>query len=393
MEATFKEGGFQPSRTSHQKRASAGRPVKKWCLGWWRSSSAVERMKKSEVQALSMMRQQSSLIPGNIGIVVPLQQTMSNILMPLPVTCDEYQVFSRSTSGAEAQITDMTQKSHLNTTHAQQQGLSALATELLSKTSKADFSKENEIGGSVNNNVQSAYEVRLKKCLKGDIMQTIIAEGEAANLSYQREDHARSVTAEVSESTKPRFKESKLKIPQKPVSKDQLQYGDSRDYLLQLEQEKQQDRRYSHRIAIRKKQVRYFRSLEGVGEVDDIRTTPPCSKADPQSIANFPIIENVEESARRYPDFIYKPSAARKNVDSDSVSSCSPGHCETEFRPLSCETGKSTDGMVLDLSSASVRRETLRKELAERIRKEALRKKSLLSQSRAASRQSQCQCH
>lgn len=184
------------------------------CLGWWRSSSAVERMKKSEVQALSMMRQQSSLIPGNIGIVVPLQQTMSNILMPLPVTCDEYQVFSRSTSGAEAQITDMTQKSHLNTTHAQQQGLSALATELLSKTSKADFSKENEIGGSVNNNVQSAYEVRLKKCLKGDIMQTIIAEGEAANLSYQREDHARSVTAEVSESTKPRFKESKLKIPQ-----------------------------------------------------------------------------------------------------------------------------------------------------------------------------------
>lgn len=64
----------------------------------------------------------------------------------------------------------MIQKLYLNIIYVQQQGFFVLVIEFLLKMSKVDFSKENEIGGSVNNNVQFVYEVRLKKCLKGDIM-------------------------------------------------------------------------------------------------------------------------------------------------------------------------------------------------------------------------------
>ncbi|KAG0584074.1 hypothetical protein KC19_3G183000 [Ceratodon purpureus] len=313
---------------------------------------------------------------------------MRSITMPLPLTSAENQAAPvRTTSRAQALLVEMVQQSRFSIPGAQQHGLTALATELPPKQKSAEVTENGARGEGEDINYR-----------KEDITQTEFTEGVGKSNNLQEDDVTQIVITEVSEPTEPRFitpKEVSLFDDWRPGSKkiDKPPSVDE-NHWLRVEMEKQHELRLAQKKATRTKELRNLRRFEGAGVDDTNDITPPSIYSSQLSIANFVIKEDIEESVQGYAKFLYRPGAAWKNLGSDSASSTrTSGPLETEFRSNSWESRKSTTELVQGISSASARREAMRKELAERLREDLLRKKLLISQNRAAARaHSSCRC-
>ncbi|XP_024382762.1 uncharacterized protein [Physcomitrium patens] len=340
-----------------------------------------ERKKKSEVEIPRRIRLQSS-VTSRIGrTAVSMQPKTRNITQPLQSRDVGTQATSRTTSKAEVPIIEMAQKSRLSTSHVHQNGLSALVTERSFKKGILKVGKKSDTGG--NNNAQPAHS---------EVMNNL------------REEQSGFATTEVSESTEPRLIMPKkvvlfqdwrlgtLKGPDRPAG-DHWQKAESHEgSLLQVENQKHQDRRFPQKKAIMTEQGMSVRHLEGLIDGDRAKTSPLSSKVGSQSIANYPIFEEVEESARGYANFLYRPGAGWLNVGSETMSSRSSGPSEKGIKPQSCEANKSTSEIVLAVSSANARRQEMRKALIQRLGGEMQRKKFLDSKNCADSKHSQCRC-
>ncbi|KAG0553939.1 hypothetical protein KC19_12G050900 [Ceratodon purpureus] len=346
-------------------------------------------MAMAMAMARPLKRQQSSSITPKKGrTVVPLQLTLRNIMVPLPFAYDDNQPTQRTVSRAQALVETMAQQSRLHTPlvapHAHAQGLSALAPELPPR--KVKSSGKSSISGC-NGLIVCAGEVEAE-CLKED--------GVSVDMSEQRSVRPKQVPWEDPGGPKDwRPGSASQKLRHKSVRVDRGQWA-------RQEIERQQDRRYAQKTALRKKELRYFRRLEGVGrDIDEATNITSNPARDSQSIANIPIREDVEEQAgvHGYAKFLYRPGAPWRNVSSDSASFSSfgrnlnvPSEQSISTRPTTCETKKSTSEIVDSLSSANARRETIRKELAERLQYERARKKRILAQERAATKLQHLQC-
>nr|XP_024382773.1 uncharacterized protein LOC112285807 isoform X8 [Physcomitrium patens] len=371
---------FKDTSGDHE-RANSGGPVKRSYVEWCGSPQVPERKKKSEVEIPRRIRLQSS-VTSRIGrTAVSMQPKTRNITQPLQSRDVGTQATSRTTSKAEVPIIEMAQKSRLSTSHVHQNGLSALVTERSFKKGILKVGKKSDTGG--NNNAQPAHS---------EVMNNL------------REEQSGFATTEVSESTEPRLIMPKkvvlfqdwrlgtLKGPDRPAG-DHWQKAESHEgSLLQVENQKHQDRRFPQKKAIMTEQGMSVRHLEGLIDGDRAKTSPLSSKVGSQSIANYPIFEEVEESARGYANFLYRPGAGWLNVGSETMSSRSSGPSEKGIKPQSCEANKSTSEIVLAVSSANARRQEMRKALIQRLGGEMQRKKFLDSKNCADSKHSQCRC-
>lgn len=163
-------------------------------------------MKKSEVKILRRPQYSSATLSKRN--TVPLQPTLRSISMPLPN--GENQACIRTRSRAQALLVEMVQQSRINSSGAQQHGLSALATELPVKQKLADgpevvVTADNVPGG----------EVEGVNYRKEDIAQTVLDTGGIGESNCLQGDYVTQIViTEVSEFTEPRFITPKLNTAQ-----------------------------------------------------------------------------------------------------------------------------------------------------------------------------------